>query len=152
MRGIQFAKHLTEHLGKVEVVVDIWQESLVCLALCLPIHSMQIDIIELVLNLSPDVVEEILALLVRLHIKPCLKVDILGRTIAKVDLLDTISAEEDVLAVLIHLHTAIAYALDENLCLALAKVFLPKVVASLKSGDIVELLAILGENGIAKAR
>ena len=77
MRGIKLAKHLAEHLREVEVVVDIRQETLVGLALCLPVNTVEIDVIELVLHLSPHMVEEILTLLVGLHVKPCLEVDVL---------------------------------------------------------------------------
>ena len=50
---------------------------------------MQIYIIELVLHLAPNMVEEILPLLVWLHIEPCLEVDVLSGAVAEVDLLDT---------------------------------------------------------------
>ena len=152
MRCVKFAKHLAEHLGKVEVVVDIWQESLVGLALGLPIHSMQIYIIELVLHLTPNMVEEILPLLVWLHIEPCLEVDVLSGAVAEVDLLDTAIAQIHRLAFLVHIECTVSHTLGENPCVSLAQVLHPQVVTSLKTCHIIEFFAVLGKYGITETR
>ena len=76
MRGIELSEHLRHHLGKVEVIVYVRQELLVCLAVAFPVNTVQVLVVELVFHLSPSVVKEILPLFVWLVVKPCLKVHV----------------------------------------------------------------------------
>ena len=77
MRCVQFAQHLAQHLLEVAVVVDVGQEALVSLAVAFPVYAMQVLVVELVLHLSPNVVEHVGALLVGLIVERSFEVDIL---------------------------------------------------------------------------
>ena len=150
MRGVELAQHLAEHLLEVIVVVDVWQELLVGLAIAFPIHAMKLWIVELVLYLSPDMVEEVLALCRRLVVEVCLEVHCLGAIVGEVYLLDAVAvAEEEVLDVLVCLETTIAYIFENKLGRAILQVSAPEVVATLKGCLIVNLITIFGEDGIA---
>ena len=62
MRSIQLTQHLGQHIAEVVYVVDVWQELLVNLFIASPVHTMQIVAVELIVNLAPDVLEQILTL------------------------------------------------------------------------------------------
>ena len=88
MRCIQFAQHLTQHILEVVLVIDIRQESAVVVTIAFPVNLVQILYIELILYLAPDVVEQIFTLLVWTIIEHCLKINILGRFLTKIQFLD----------------------------------------------------------------
>ena len=92
MRGVKLAKHLAKHLLEVVVVVDVGQESLVGLAVAVPVDVVQILHVELVLDLSPYVVEHVGTLAIGLVVERGLEVDVLGGAARCVELLDAASA------------------------------------------------------------
>ena len=57
MRTIQFAQHLAQHVTEVVVVIDVRQELFVSLAIALPVDTMNLGVVELVLDLTPNVVK-----------------------------------------------------------------------------------------------
>ena len=77
MRCVQLAQHLAQHLLEVAVVVDVGQEALVSLAVAFPVYAMQVLVVELVLHLSPNVVEHVGTLLVGLIVERSFEVDVL---------------------------------------------------------------------------
>ena len=114
--------------------------------------AVQIWVVELVLHLSPDVVEEILTLLGRLVVERSLEVDALGLLARQVYLLDAAIAEEEVLHVLVGNEAAATDVLHHQRGGILLQVVAPEVITALKGSLIVDFLALGVEDGIAHAR
>ena len=137
VRTIQFAQHFTQHVAEVVVVVDVRQEALVGLTIACPVDTMQLGIIELFLDLTPDVVEQILALLVGLIVEGSLETDGLHLVLGKVYLLDGASQEVERLELAVGLHLSATHILQHQFGLVLQQIVAPEVVAILESGLII---------------
>ena len=57
VRTIQFTQHFAQHVAEVVIIVDVRQETLIILTVAYPVDAMYRGIVELLLNLSPYVVE-----------------------------------------------------------------------------------------------
>ena len=141
VRAVELAQHLAQHVAEVVVVVDMGQEALVGRAIALPVDAVDVGVVELVLDLSPDVVEQILTLLVGLPVEGSLEADGLLLALGEVQLLDALGDEIEVLEVLVGLHVAAAYTFHHQLRLLLAQVVTPEVVAVLEGHLIVQGVA-----------
>ncbi len=82
MRSVQFAEHLRQHLRKIVVVVDMVKEAAVGFMVSFPVHTMDFRIIELVVDLTPCVIEYILTFHSRTIVEVGLESDILGLAVA----------------------------------------------------------------------
>ncbi len=141
MAGVQLAQHLAQHLGEVEVVVDIRQELLIYLAITFPIYPLQLRVVELILHLSPNMVEEILALFGWLVVEVRLEVDVLGLFAAQVYLLDVATiAEEEILYFLVGNEATTSDVLHHQRGAALLQVVAPEVVTALEGCLVINLL------------
>ncbi len=148
--GVQLAQHLAQHLGEVEVVVDVGQVFLIHLAVAFPVDALQVGVIELVLHLSPDVVEEVLALLGGLVVEVRFEVHVLALLACQLHLLDVASAtEEEVVHVLVGDESSASDALHHQCGASLLQVVAPEVVAVLEGSLVVDLLALVVEDGVA---
>ena len=122
MRSIQFAKHLCQHIAEVILVVDIWQELLVCLLVCGPVNTMQVFAVELVVDLTPDVLEQVLAFLIRTIVEWSLEVDICTFALGNLNLLYTASAHnKKVLTLLVGHKVSSADIFQHQLVLVLSR-------------------------------
>ena len=61
MRTVQLAQHLAQHLLKIVIIVDMWQELTVSSSHSIPVYSMHIYVIETCLFLTVYIVEHIFA-------------------------------------------------------------------------------------------
>ena len=141
VRGVQLAQHLAQHVAEVVFVVDVGQELAVHLAVGLPVHAVQLGVVELVLHLLPDVVEQVLPLLVGTVVERCLEAHVLALALAQVHFLDASGTEVEVLEVLVGLHDAPAHALHHQLGLLLQEVVLPQVGLALEARLVVQRVA-----------
>ena len=150
VRGVQLAQHLAQHVAEVVFVVDVGQELAVHLAVGLPVHAVQLGVVELVLHLLPDVVEQVLPLLVGTVVERCLEAHVLALALAQIHFLDAAGTEVEVLEVLVGLHDAAAHALQHQLGLLLQEVVLPQVGLALKARLVVQRVASWREHVVAQ--
>ena len=75
MRCIELAKHLAQHIAEVVLIIDMRQELLVDLLVSGPVYTVQIGTVELIVNLSPDMLEQVLALGIRTIVERSLELD-----------------------------------------------------------------------------
>ena len=149
---VQFAQHLAQHVAEIVVVIDVGQEALVILAVAFPVHAMDVLDVEFVLDLLPDVVEDVLAFLIGTVVEVGLKADGLGLAFAQVNLLDAVArADKEVLAVLVQFHGTTAHALEHDFGLVLTQVMFPQVHAALEGCLIIERVTAVGQDIIAQA-
>ena len=95
---------------------------------------MEILQVELILHLTPNVVEHILALVVRTIIEACLILYRLHLATAHLEFPDATASEDiDALAILGRLHHSASYALHDNLCLTIAHIVHPEVCIALEA-------------------
>ena len=79
--GIELAEELGEHLGKVLIVVDMREELAVGRAVVVPVHAMQLDVVELLLDLLPAVIEDVATLLGWAVLEVSGELDVLQRAV-----------------------------------------------------------------------
>ena len=149
MRAIELAEHLREHVAEVVVVVDIRQELRIGLLVSCPVDAMQLRIIELILDLLPDMVEDIRTLRIRTVVEVGLEADGLLRLTGEVDLPDAVVVDIEVLEVLVRLQT-VAHALHHDLRLAFHEVVFPQVVASLEACLVIERVTTRREDRVGE--
>ena len=63
MRGVQLTEELAEELCEVLIIIDIGEEAAVGRAVVIPVHTMELLIVELILDLLPSMVKDIGTLL-----------------------------------------------------------------------------------------
>ena len=104
--------------------------------------------VEFVLDLPPDVVEDVFPLLIGTVVETGFKVDGLGFTLCQVNLLDAATrADEQVLAVLGGHHGATTHALEHDFGLVLAQVVFPQVHAAFEGRLVVQCVTAIGKDG-----
>ena len=113
---------------------------------------MQCRVVELVLHLLPDMIEEILAFLIRTIVEVCLEINILQAFCRHVISADRTVAEVKVVHVGIPDKSATANALIDQLGLIFLKVMSPQVVAAFKSRLVIQHLAFFVECKASEAR
>ena len=111
---------------------------------------MNAGVIELVFHLSPCVFEEILPFLIRLEVKPSLKVHALLRARHQVNLSDVVLANKNILYVLVGNHSS-SETFHEFACGPFLQVNLPEVVSILIPSLIIQSVAIRREQHVAEA-
>ena len=143
MRSIQLAQHLAQHIPEVVLIINIRQETAIVIAIAFPVNLVQILYIELILNLAPDVVEQVSTLLIRTIVEYGLEVNVLSRFLSEIQLLDTTTRnQEQVIKLLVGLHSAAANTLYQQLGLILAQVVYPQVSATFERGLIIQCVAL----------
>ena len=126
MRAVQLAKHFAEHIAEVIVVVDIGQEALVILTITFPVHAMDVLYIEFVLDLLPDVVEDVFPFLIGTVVEVGLEVDRFGFPFRQVNLLDALACTQaEVLLVLVGEHGGVTHVFEDDFGLVLTQVVFP---------------------------
>ena len=150
VRAVQLAEHFAQHVAEVVVVVDVGQETLVDLAITLPVYTMNLRVVEFVGHLTPYMVEKVLALLIGLPGKRSLKADGLGLVLGEVEFLDAPRYEEEILEVLVGFHVATSHAFHDEFRFLFAHRMAPEVVAVLEGHLIVQGVTAWRENGVAQ--
>ena len=60
--SVEFSKHFGEHVGEVEVIVDVGELGGIIVVVVLPVNAVEGRVVEFLLYLLPAVLEDILAL------------------------------------------------------------------------------------------
>ena len=153
MRGVQLAQHLGEHLREVVIVVYVGQEAGIDTAVVVPVHTVQVDVVELVLDLTPYVVEDIVALLVGAVVLKSLEADALGLAVGQRHAAQAAVADIEVLDIAVRNERPAADALDQNAGRVVLQVTHPQIHRAVLGADhIVELVARLRQQGQYPAR
>ena len=127
------------------------QEAAICFAIGIPVHIVEVFLVELIFNLLPHMVEHIGALIVGTVVELRLEVDGRWTSLSDVDLLDArTGADEEVLEIFVGLHVAASNVFHHDFRLVLAHIVLPEVHAFLEGSLIVERIAAWRENGVAQ--
>ena len=99
MGGIKLSEHLTEHVREIEIVGNIRQELLILCLVAVPVYSVDIRIVEFLLDLSPGVVKYVLPLSIRPVLEDSLHLDRSDLAAVHIDLLDGTGIHKDTAAV-----------------------------------------------------
>ena len=59
VRTVEFAEHLREKVLEIELVLDVWKELPVVVLETLPVHTVDLRVVELFIHLFPDMVEDV---------------------------------------------------------------------------------------------
>ena len=149
MRGVEFTQHLTGHLGKVVVIVDVGQETTIVVAHLRPIRAMQVYIIELIQYLLPDMVKQIGTLIGRTIVEISLEAYVLAALLVKIHFLDaTLGCQIEFLAILVGQQLGTPHIFQHDRCATLFQVVHPQVGTRLKRCSIVEFVALRTQHGI----
>ena len=149
--AVQLTEHLAQHIAEVVIIIDIRQETLVILTIAFPVHAVDILDIEFILDLLPDVVENVLTFLIGAVVEISLISDWFGLALGQVNLFDAAtSAQEEVLAVLICLHASITHILKHDFGLLLTQVVFPQVHTALKGSLIIQRITTFREHIISQ--
>ena len=141
MRSIQLTEELAQHFSEVLIIINVREELAVGLTVVVPIDTMEVDVIELLLDLLPCVVEDILTLCCGTVLKFSSEADRLELT--TIELIEPRRrADIDGLPVLTERQATTTDTCAEELCRLLFEVTLPEVVGVLILSDVVELLTI----------
>ena len=123
------------------------EELAVGLAVVVPVDTMEVDVIELLLDLLPCVVEDILTLCCGTVLKLSSEADRLELT--TIELIEPRGrADIDGLPVLTERQATTTDTCAEELRRLLFEVTLPEVVGVLILSDVVELLTIIGDDSV----
>ena len=68
MRYVQFAQPFAQHFGEIIIVIDMRQELAVGLRQGIPVHAVHVHVVEACLFLAVDVVEDVFAFFVGVHL------------------------------------------------------------------------------------
>ena len=117
------------------------KEAAVGFMVSFPVHTMDFRIIELIVDLTPCVIEYILTFHSRTIVEVGLESDILGLAVAEIHLGQTAAANHiHLVFILAGIHES-AYTLGKLAHRTLLEITLPEVVSILKSGAIIQLVA-----------
>ena len=147
MRSIQLSEELAQHFSEVLIIINVREELAVGLTVVVPVDPMEVDVIELLLDLLPCVVEDILTLSCGTMLKLSSEADRLEVT--TIELIEARGRTDiDGLPILTEHQATTTDTCAEELRRLLFEVTLPEVVGVLILSDVVELLTIIGDDGI----
>ena len=151
MRYVQFAKDFRQHFGKVVVVADVWQEAPVVLYHCRPVTAVVVGAENLLFNLACHMAEHVFPFCGKVELHVCGEGDGFQRIALAVDFFHSVAAERIEISVLVHFEVRIpGVGLRDEFGLPFAQVHLPEVHAAFKGGKVIEVFAVLAEDGVAK--
>ena len=139
VRSIQLTEELAQHLAEVLIIINVGEELAVGLTVVVPVDTMEVDVIELLLDLLPSVIEDILTLCCRTVLKLSCEADRLELT--TIELIEPRGRTDiDGLPVSTECQATTTDTCAEELRRLLFEVTLPEVVGVLILSDVVELL------------
>ena len=141
MGAIQLAEELTAEFGEVVVVIDEGQDLTIAVGVALPVHAMEISVVELILHLPNHMVVDVCPLLSWGVLKASRVGE--GSDIPALDLLEAVVAKEvEGLPILAHLQRAATGVANDLLSLLLGEVETVKVGLAVEGGEVVELVSL----------
>ena len=153
MRAVQFAQQFGKHLLEIVIVVDMRQETGIRLFVAFPIDAADGRVVELILYLTPCMVEDVFALFGRTIVEIGRKLDRFGLAILDIHLLQfSARDEEEVLALLVGIKRISAHAFNQQLGRTFAEIMFPQVISALEGRTIIKLVAIQSQHRIAQTR
>ncbi len=95
MRCVQLTQDLAEQNREVGAVADIWKELTVVGGVVVPVNSVEVGVVEFVLDLTCHVVEDIFALSRRAAVVGSLELDWIRAALGEVNLLHALAADHE---------------------------------------------------------
>ena len=151
MRHIEFTQNLTQHDGKVVVIVDMREERLICLFHHFQVNAVVVFHEETLLGLQEDMIEHIFALGSEVEFHGSIEFN-RCRLATLVHLLQVAARQqENVVAIHCEVSATLSHLL-QYLHRLFSHIEFPKVVALLKRSHEIEFLAILRQGHTTQVR
>ena len=136
---------------EIEVVVDVRQELFICLAVSFPVDAVDVGNIELLVNLLPDMVEDIFALLGRLVFEYSVEADAFLLSCGSRNLGYAAAIEHEHIFVILARIDGAHHPFGDYLDAVVLEVEAAQVHALLETYYIIKLLAVLSHVVVAKS-
>ena len=149
MRSIQLTEEFAEHFTEVLIIGDIGEELTISRAVIVPVDAVEIDIVELLLDLLPSMVEDISTFGSWAMLKLSCEAD--GLEATAIELVEPRrSTNIDRLTILTKHQATTTDTSTEELRGLLLEVTFPEIVGIFILSDVVELRTIIGDDSIRK--
>ena len=150
MRSVEFAENLAQKDGEILIIINVGEEAAVSLAIAVPIDTVEVDVIEFILDLREHVVIDVFTFERGMTVVGSLEFDCLGRTRRQGNFLHAAARNNiDVLNFGIGFDTA-ADALGQHLGLVLTQIVFHEVcVAGRVNGHVIKLVTVGREHIVA---